>query len=187
VQQRRLHKENQPIEQLDRVIEEIRELMLRSAQEAVNKGKLNRGEPAITTGKKKKKKKNNNNNKGARGQLQGEVWDPGGFQQQNIWRAHEKELMIFPAVEYDAGASLHLSNAPTFQHINAHSREGEAPTLPFLNSKYDPIGINVVRLSEDQAMPLYRQKIRSPLMADRLMALDSIQTRWPFMKLQCNR
>jgi hypothetical protein len=86
-----------------------------------------------------------------------------------------------------AGASLHLSNAPTFQHISAHSREGEAPTLPFLNLKYDPIRINVVRLSENQAIPLYRQKIRSPLMADRLMALDSIQTRWPFKKLQCNR
>jgi hypothetical protein len=37
VQQRRLHKKSQPLEQLDRVIEEIRKLMLRSA-EAVNKG-----------------------------------------------------------------------------------------------------------------------------------------------------
>jgi hypothetical protein len=46
----------------------------------------------------------------------------------------------------DAGASLHLSNAPTFQHISAHFREGEALTLPFLNLKYDPIGICVVRL-----------------------------------------
>jgi hypothetical protein len=46
-------------------------------------------------------------------------------------RDHEKELMIFPAVEYDAGASLHLSNVPTFQHISAHSRRGEVPTLSF--------------------------------------------------------
>jgi hypothetical protein len=51
VQQRRLHKENQPIKQLDRVIEEIRRLMLRSAQEVVSKRKLNRGEPARATGK----------------------------------------------------------------------------------------------------------------------------------------
>jgi hypothetical protein len=54
VQQRRLHKESQPLEQLDRVIEEIMKLMLRSA-EAVSKGKLNRGEPTIAAGKKKKK------------------------------------------------------------------------------------------------------------------------------------
>jgi hypothetical protein len=95
--------------------------------------------------------------------------------------------MIFLAVEYDAGASLHLSNAPTFQHINVHFREGEALTLPFLNLKYNPIRIHVVSLSENQAISLNRKKIRSPLMADRLMALGSIQTRWPFMKLQCNR
>jgi hypothetical protein len=55
VQQRRLHKENQPLEQLDRVIEEIREMMVRSAEEAVSKEKLNRGEPARAAGKKKKK------------------------------------------------------------------------------------------------------------------------------------
>jgi hypothetical protein len=55
MQQRRLHKKSQPLEQLDEVIEEIRKLMLRSA-EAVNKGELNRGEPAIAAGKKKKKK-----------------------------------------------------------------------------------------------------------------------------------
>jgi hypothetical protein len=42
VQQRRLHKKSQPLEQLDRVIEEIRRLMLR-LEEAVSKGKLNRG------------------------------------------------------------------------------------------------------------------------------------------------
>jgi hypothetical protein len=37
LQQRRLHKKSQPLEQLDRVIEEIRKLMLRSAEE-VSKG-----------------------------------------------------------------------------------------------------------------------------------------------------
>jgi len=35
VQQRRLHKENQPLEKLDRVIEEIREMMVRSTVEVV--------------------------------------------------------------------------------------------------------------------------------------------------------
>jgi hypothetical protein len=39
--------------------------------------------------------------------------DPRGFQKQSR-EAHEKELMIFPAVEYDAGESLHLNNAPSF-------------------------------------------------------------------------
>jgi hypothetical protein len=39
--------------------------------------------------------------------------------------------MIFLAVEYDEATSLHLINAPTFQHIKAHSRRGEAPTLSF--------------------------------------------------------
>jgi hypothetical protein len=37
--------------------------------------------------------------------------------------------MIFLAVEYDAGEFLHLSKAPSIQHVNAHSRRGEAPTL----------------------------------------------------------
>jgi hypothetical protein len=74
----------------------------------------------------------------------------------------------------DAGASLHISNAPTFHHINAHFREGEASTLPFLNLKSNPISIHVVRSSEYQAMYLYRKKLRSILMADRLMDLGSI-------------
>jgi hypothetical protein len=59
VQQRRLHTKSQPLEQLDEVIEEIRRLMLRSAQEAVSKGKLSRRKPARVAGK----KKSNNNNK----------------------------------------------------------------------------------------------------------------------------
>jgi hypothetical protein len=42
---------------MDRVIEEIRKMMLRSVQEVVSKGKMNRGEPTTTTGKKKEKKK----------------------------------------------------------------------------------------------------------------------------------
>jgi hypothetical protein len=54
LQPRRLHKENHPLEQLGRVIEEIKKLMLRSA-ETINKGELNRGEPSIAAGKKKKR------------------------------------------------------------------------------------------------------------------------------------
>jgi hypothetical protein len=49
VQWSRLEKERQPWEQLDEIIEEIRRLMIRSV-EAVNKGKLSRGEPAIAVG-----------------------------------------------------------------------------------------------------------------------------------------
>jgi len=62
---------------------------------------------------------------------------------------------VLKEMSFDAGASLHPRNTPTFQHISAHSREGETPTLPFLNFKYDVIGISVIRLSENQAMPLY--------------------------------
>jgi hypothetical protein len=51
VQPRRLHQESQPLEQLEEVIEEIKRLMLRSAQEFVSKEKLNRGKPAIAEGK----------------------------------------------------------------------------------------------------------------------------------------
>jgi hypothetical protein len=46
------HKENQPLEQLDREIEEIRRLMLRSVQESVSEEKLSRGRPARAAGKK---------------------------------------------------------------------------------------------------------------------------------------
>jgi hypothetical protein len=36
---------------------------------------------------------NNKQSRGAEGQLQEKVWDPGGFQQS--WEAHEQELMNF--------------------------------------------------------------------------------------------
>jgi hypothetical protein len=39
-------------------------------------------------------------------------------------------------------------DAPTNQHIGMHWRKGEALTLPFLNLKYSPIQIYVVRLSK---------------------------------------
>jgi hypothetical protein len=54
--------------------------------------------------------------RGARGQLQKRVWDPGGFQHW-VRGAHEQELMFFLAGEYDARASLHLSSAQAFHHI----------------------------------------------------------------------
>jgi hypothetical protein len=57
VQQRRLHKKSQPLEPLDMVIEEIRKLMLRSAQGEFSKGTLNRGEPTTAARMKEKKKK----------------------------------------------------------------------------------------------------------------------------------
>jgi len=42
------------------------------------------------------------------------------------------------------------TNASTVQHIGTHWRKGEAHTLQFLNLKYDPIRIYVVRLSKDK-------------------------------------
>jgi hypothetical protein len=47
LQPRRLHEQGQPLEQLDEVIEEIRELMLGSA-ETVSKEKLSRRKEAAT-------------------------------------------------------------------------------------------------------------------------------------------
>jgi hypothetical protein len=43
------------------------------------------------------------------------IWDPGGFPQLR-WEAHEQELMNFAAEEYDAGASLHVSQ-PASQSV----------------------------------------------------------------------
>jgi hypothetical protein len=60
VQQRRLHKKSQPTEQLEEVIEEIRRLMLRSTQEEVSKGKLNRRRACHSS---REEEDNNNNNK----------------------------------------------------------------------------------------------------------------------------
>jgi hypothetical protein len=82
VQERRLP-ESQPLEQLDREIEEIRRLMLRSAHETSSKKKLSRRKPTIAAGKKQQQQQS----RGADGQLQRIIWDPGGFQQS--WEAHE--------------------------------------------------------------------------------------------------
>jgi hypothetical protein len=72
------------LEQLEEVIEKIRRLMLRSAQEVVSKGKLSRRKPTREAGKKQQQRQSN----GADGQIQRIVWDPGGFQQQS-GGAHE--------------------------------------------------------------------------------------------------
>jgi hypothetical protein len=90
MQSRRLHKENQPREQLEEVIKGIKRLMLKSAAESVSK-KLSRKKPTIAAGENQKKQQQQCN--GADGQLQITVWEPSGFQQ-NL-EAHEKELMIF--------------------------------------------------------------------------------------------
>jgi hypothetical protein len=64
------------LEQLKEVIEGIRRLMLRSAQEYVSRKKMSRRKPAIAAGKKQQQQQRS----GAYGQLQRTVWDPGGFQ-----------------------------------------------------------------------------------------------------------
>jgi hypothetical protein len=50
VQLRRLHKESQPLDQMDEVIEGIRRLMLRSAEKTASEEELSIGEPAIAVG-----------------------------------------------------------------------------------------------------------------------------------------
>jgi hypothetical protein len=55
VQQSRLYKENQPLEQLDKVIEEIKKMILKSTQESVSRETLNKGELARATAAAKNK------------------------------------------------------------------------------------------------------------------------------------
>jgi hypothetical protein len=78
--------------------------MLGSAEELVSTRKLEKRKLEQSTGIMQEQKQRR---KGAERQLQEKVWDPGEFQPR--WKSHEKELMIFVVVEYDAGASLHLS------------------------------------------------------------------------------
>jgi hypothetical protein len=47
--------------------------------------------------------------------------------------AHEQELMIFAAVEYDAGASLHAASQPA-SHVSVHAficKKGGAASFEF--------------------------------------------------------
>jgi hypothetical protein len=78
LQQRGLHTKSQPLEKLDRVLDEIRKLMLISI-EVFSKGELKKGEPAITAGKQEQQQQQQHSWRGARGKLQGKVLDPGGF------------------------------------------------------------------------------------------------------------
>jgi hypothetical protein len=64
VYQSRLQKKNQPIDQLDRVIEEIRKLMVKSSKEVFHKEGWDRREPVGPAGQQEKQIK------GASGQLQ---------------------------------------------------------------------------------------------------------------------
>jgi hypothetical protein len=98
--------------------------------------------------------------------------------------------MIFPAVEYDAGASLHLSNAPSFQLINAHSRRGEAPTLSFfpsiLNFKCEVNTIECCQAGRVELLPLYRLEIRLPLIGLSCTDLEPGLVSEILMFIQCN-
>jgi hypothetical protein len=122
LQQRRLHEQSQPLEQLDEVIEKIRRLMIESAETA-SKEKLGR-EATVASSKQQAAAQQGD---GADEQLQKFVWDPGGFQQLR-WEAHEQELMNFAAEEYDAGASLHV-NQPASQPTSAHTFNEERRSL----------------------------------------------------------
>jgi hypothetical protein len=73
---------------MDREIEELRRLMLRSETNTASEEKLSRRNPAIAAGKKQQQQSS-----GADGQLQRTFWDPGGFQQSQ--EAHEQELIDF--------------------------------------------------------------------------------------------
>jgi hypothetical protein len=108
MQQNEMKEKSQPVDQLDKEIEDIKRLMLEAAQEAVNREGWNRRGPAGAAGQQRQQ------GRGASGQLQFQVWDPRGSQQHSRG-SHEKELMIFPAVEYDAGASSASTRGETTQ------------------------------------------------------------------------
>jgi hypothetical protein len=122
LQLRRLHEQSQPLEQLDEVIEEIRELMIRSAETA-SEEKLSREVEEEEAAAKQQ-------GDGADEQLQKFVWDPGGFPKLRE-EAHEQELMNFAAEEYDAGASLHVSQPASQPRQRVHSRLKRGATLVF--------------------------------------------------------
>jgi len=63
------------MKQLEEAIEEIRRLMIKSTKEVLSTEKLKKGGPARVAGWQQQQQ-----SKGARGQLQEKVWDPGIFQ-----------------------------------------------------------------------------------------------------------
>jgi hypothetical protein len=123
------------MEQLDRVIEEIRKLMSESAKESISKRKLDEKKLAQAVGKMQEQEQRS---RGAERQLQEKIWDPSGFHPR--WRAPEKELILFSTLQYDARESLHLKNEPANQYAWCTFKEGEAPpSLFFLeNPRHDP-------------------------------------------------
>jgi hypothetical protein len=93
------------------VIDEIRELMIRSA-ESCQRREVEQRETASSS----KATVATQQSSGADEQLQRTVWDPGGFQQR--WGAHEKELMNFSQQrsmmqEHRSQASHAPTNQPT--------------------------------------------------------------------------
>jgi hypothetical protein len=77
-------------------------------------------------------------------------------------------------VEYDAGESLHLNNAPSRQHIGAHSRRGEAPTLsffPLFKFQFVLSLIKRCKAGRAKSMNLCRKEMMSPLMVDMMMKI----------------
>jgi hypothetical protein len=130
MQQNILQKEIQPAEELDEVIEEMIKLMVKSAREVVNREGQNIRKPAGAAGKKKQQ------GKGADEQLQEKVWDPGGSHQHGRG-SHEQELMFFPAVEYDAGASSTSPRGGTTQHHHALFNYWESGNWRFLKIHFE--------------------------------------------------
>jgi hypothetical protein len=100
------------VDQLDKEIEDIKRLMLEATQEVVNREGWNRRVPAGAVGQQSQQ------GRGASGQLQFQVWDPGGSQQHSRG-SHEQELMIFPVLEYDAGASSTNTRGETNRCLSA--------------------------------------------------------------------
>jgi hypothetical protein len=74
LQLRRLQQQSQPLEQLGKVIEEVRRLMLGSADTASRERLSRREAVAAATTQQKQQQEN-----GADGKLQRLIWDPGGF------------------------------------------------------------------------------------------------------------
>jgi hypothetical protein len=122
LQLRRLHEQSQPLEQMDAVIGEIRELMIRSAGTA-SKEKLSREETTTTTMQKKQQQQGD----GADEQLQIFIWDPGGFPQLRR-EAHEQELMI---LHMRSMMQKHLSTSDS-QPRQTHAFKAEERHNPHL-------------------------------------------------------
>jgi hypothetical protein len=95
-------------------------LILAAAQEAVIREVSNIRKSAGAAGRKRQQ------GKGADEQIQEKVWDPGGPQQQSR-RSHEKEIMIFLAVEYDARASSASPRGRTTQRHSTCERIAQTP------------------------------------------------------------